>query len=45
MALAVIIMCWRAPLLDEDGNDIEALIRATREQTPDYVPDGWVSKP
>ena len=38
MAMAVIItMCRHAPLCDEDGNDIEAIARATREEHPGFA--------
>ena len=37
MTLAVIIMCCHAPLCDEDGNDIEAIARATREEHPGFA--------
>ena len=34
-------LLWRAPECDDGGNDIEALIDATREDMPDYVPAEW----
>jgi membrane protein implicated in regulation of membrane protease activity len=45
LAVAALALLWRVPLCDQDGNDIEALMRATREQVPDFVPDEWVRKP
>ena len=40
-AAVMLRVCWRIPECDDDGNDIEALIEATREDIPNYVPAEW----
>ena len=40
-AAVMLRLFWYVPLCDDDGNDIEALIKATREDIPDYVPAEW----
>jgi hypothetical protein len=44
MACGALALFWRVPLLGDDGNDIEALVRATREDMPDHVPDQWTKE-
>ena len=36
-AAVMLRACWRIPECDDDGNDIEALIDATREKNPQYA--------
>jgi uncharacterized protein (DUF58 family) len=43
VALAAFALVLFAPDTP-DSDDIEALMRATREQTPDYVPAGWTEE-
>lgn len=44
MACGALGLFWRVPLLDENGDDIEALIEATREDMPEFVPAEWVKE-
>lgn len=38
-AAGCVLICWPHP---DDSGALEALIEATRETVPDYVPDEWV---
>lgn len=41
LGAAALILLWRA---HDTNNDIEALIKATRENAPDHVPAEWVKE-
>ena len=43
LAVAVLLIIADAVLPGRD-DDMEALIEATREDIPDYVPDEWVKR-
>ena len=44
LAAGTCALLWHIPLYDDNGNDIEALITATREDIPDHVPAGWTEE-
>ena len=44
LAAGTAALFWHIPLCDDNGNDIDALITATREDIPDHVPAGWTEE-